>query len=146
MSENYIGFADSDKFLEAIDRTKPVNLSMTRRSGHGDRRFGISIDQLVLTVSQAQPDEILYFECTPFRWQSVAGRPMLQDEDKPARLASESLRAAEKYLTDHGVIWREALLAMPSNYTTMHGEATFLHWNKEAESYEQADAELTAGS
>src|SRR5512138_3413411 len=136
MKQNYIGFADSDKFIEAVDVMRPVNLNVGRRSGRPDRKFGILPQSIELTISQVQGDEVLYFECTTGRWQALNGRPMMQDEDAPRRWASSAFAAAAQYLADHQFTFREALLAMPANYVKMHGEATFLRWNKETESYE----------
>ncbi len=136
MKQNYIGFADSDKFIEAVDHSRPVNLNVGRQSGRPDRKFGILPQSLVLTISQVQGDEVLYFECTTGRWNSINGSPMMQDEEAPRRWAVSAFEAAVQYLKEHDITFREALLAMPISLMKMHGDATFLHWNEQSKLYE----------
>lgn len=135
MKQNFIGFADSDKFLAAINRGLPVNLNVGRKFGRPDKRFGVSIDSTVLTMSQVQGNEVLYFEHVTHRYQVVHGQILELDREKPHRLAEQVLEAAKQYLNDHGVTWREALLSMPSSYITLDGVATFLVYEKESDSY-----------
>ncbi len=135
MTLKYVGFADSDKFIEAVDRKRPVNLNVGRQNGKPDRRFGILPMTLLLTISQVQGDEVLYFECAAYHWRSLNGEPMLQDTDLPRRLAVEVYDLAAKHLKDHDISFREALLAMPTNYLKMHGAAMFLQWDEARQSY-----------
>ncbi len=140
----FIGFADSDKFIEAIDRVRPVNLMIGRKSGKPDKQFGLSIDSSLLIISQIQGDEALYFECVTYRWRVLNGESMDLDQDKPQRLADQAYEAAKHYLDIHGIQYREAMLAMPASYIKMEGQATFLHWDKDSESYSYRAVELTA--
>ena len=141
MTLKFIGFADSDKFIEAVDRSRPVDLTIGRKSGKPDKRFGIAGDSSVLTMSQVQGDEALYFECITYRWTVSNGQSFEIDQDKPRRLADQAFEAAKRYLTDHNIKYREALLAMPISYVKMNGEPTFLKWDKASESYLYYSAE-----
>ncbi len=131
MSQQFIGFADSDKFLGAIDPTKPINLNVSRKYGKPDHRFGISVDSTVITMSQVRGNEVLYFEHATHRFQVANGHVMDLDEEKHIRLGTEVQAAAELYLTDHCLTWRDALLSMPRTYTHLDGVATFLTYDKE---------------
>jgi hypothetical protein len=141
MKSHFIGFADSDKFLAAIDRERPVNLNVGRKFGRPDRRFGISVDSTVITLSQVRGNEVLYFEHVTHRYQTTGGQVLDLDEKKHVRLAKQVHKAAEQYLQDRGVSWRDALLSMPRNYMTLDGVATFLRYDKETESYHYRKAE-----
>jgi hypothetical protein len=131
MKQNFIGFADSDKFLSAIDKSRPVNLMVGRKNGRADRKYGMAIDCTVLTMSQAKDGEVLYFEYVAHKYQTLHGEIFNCDKERPARLGEQVMKAAGQYLDDHGIAWREALLSMPMNYITMNGEPTFLKWDKE---------------
>lgn len=133
--KHYIGFADSEKFLEAVERERQINLDVSRKAGRPDRRFGIAVDCTVLTLSQVQGDEVLYFQHVTHRYQTNGGQVMDLDETKHVRLARQVLEITQEYLNEQGVSWRQALLAMPRNYTTLDGDATFLRYDKESQSY-----------
>lgn len=132
MSQQFIGFADSDKFLAAIDRSRPVNLNVGRKFGRPDKRFGLAVDSTVLTLSQVQGNEVLYFEHVTHRYNVANGHVMDLDEEKHIRLADQVLEAAKQYLQEQGVTWRDALLSMPRNYMTLDGVPTFLQYDKES--------------
>jgi hypothetical protein len=141
MKQNYIGFADSDKFLAAVDRSRSINLNVGRKFGRPDRRFGVAIDSTVITMSQVQGDEVLYFEHVTNRYQTIGGRVMDMDEGKHVRLAEQVQEIAKQYLTDRGVTWRDALLSMPRSYITLDGESTFLKYDKTSDSFLYRKAE-----
>ncbi len=131
MNQQFIGFADSDKFLAAVDPAKPINLNVGHKCGQPDRRFGISVDSTVITMSQVYGNEVLYFEHVTHRYQVANGYVMDLDERKHIRLGEEVQAAAEMYLKDHGLNWRDALLSMPRDYMTLDGVATFLAYDKD---------------
>ncbi len=141
MKQNFIGFADSDKFLAAIDRSRPINLNISRKPGRPNGRFGIAVDSTVLRMSQVLENEVLYFEQITNRYQVVGGRVLDADENRHVRLAEQVDEIAQQYLTDHGVTWREALLSMPRSYTTLNGSAPFLQYDKESDSFSYRKAE-----
>lgn len=85
----------------------------------------------MLTMSQVYGSEVLYFEQVTHSYNVVNGHVMDLDEEKHIRLAAEVQAAAELYLTDHCLTWRDALLSMPRNYMTLNGVATFLSYEKE---------------
>jgi hypothetical protein len=135
MKQNFIGFADSDKFLAAVDSARPINLNVGRKFGKPDRRFGISVDSTVLTMSQVLGDEVLYFEHITHRYQVANGHILDHDEKKHIRLSAQVEEIAKQYLIDHALTWREALLSMPRTYITLNGHPTFLTWDKENECF-----------
>jgi hypothetical protein len=135
MKQQYIGFPDSEKFIQAIDRTKPVNLFVGQKNGRPDKRFGIAVDSTILTLSQVQGDEVLYFNDITHRWHSNDGLVMDIDEDRPRRLAKMVFDIARKWLTANDIQFREALLAMPVNYIMLEGKSTFLKYDKPSDSF-----------
>jgi hypothetical protein len=141
MKQQFIGFADSNKFLEAIDRSKPVNLFVGQKSGRPDRKFGIAVDATILTMSQVSGDEVLYFNDITHRWQSHGGHVFEADENRPHRLALKVMELTKRWLDDNQVQYREALLSMPTNYITLEGKATFLKYRKDGDTFEYVPAE-----
>lgn len=141
MKQQFIGFADSAKFLEAIDRSKPVNLFVGKKSGRPDRKFGVSVDSTILTISQVRDNEVLYFNDATHRWQSVGGHPMERDEGRPYRLSMQVLEHAKHWLDDNQVQYREAMLSMPKNYIQLEGRSTFLKYNKTDDAFEYVPME-----
>lgn len=131
----FVGFANSEKFLAAVDRTRPINLSVARRHGKADRRFGMRIDATVLTMSQVQGSEVIYFEHATHRYSVLNGEIFEKDKDRPHRLAEQVREFAERYLTESGVTWRDAMVSMPVNFVTLDGDAVFLKWDQRQESY-----------
>ena len=141
MKQNYIGFSDSDQFLAAVNKLKPINLNVGRKNGKPGK-YGMAIDMTVVCLSQAQGDEVLYFQHATHKYQTLRGEIFDGDQEKPARLAEQVLAAAKQYLIDHGFIFREALLSMPINYITMDGDATFLKYSsEEGYSYKEVNSQ-----
>lgn len=141
MKQQFVGFADSDKFLSACDRSRPINLAVTRKGGKPDRRFGMAVDSTVVTLSQVNDVEVLYFEHVTHRYHVAHGQVFERDETKHQRLAGQVDQAARQYLQDHGFAARDAMLSMPRNYTSLDGLATFLKYDKETESYSYQKAD-----
>lgn len=141
-SNIFIGFASSDKFIDAIDHKRPVNLSVHRKFGK-PMKYGISIDNTILIMSQVVDGEVLYFQMTCHRYQTMQGQPLMSDRDpsKVSRISDQVKSFAERYLDDHGLSWREACVSMPANYITLDGEATFLKWDKPADGYLYVDGD-----
>jgi len=136
MKQNYIGFTDSDAFLAAIDRTRPVNLSVSHRAGRADAKLGIAVDTTSVTFSQGNADEVLYFQHVTQRYQVIGGQVMDADDDRPRRLAAQVLEVAKEYLRANDIKFRPALLSMPKNYVALDGHATFLRYYKETDSFQ----------
>ncbi len=137
----FIGFSDSDKFLAAIDPSKPINLNISRKHGRPDKRFGIAVDSTVLTLSQVQGNEALYFAHATHRYQVMNGEVFGLDKDAPKHMADQVQKAVEEYLRRHNITWREALLAMPVNLVTLDGEPTFLKYDIHNHSYSYREPE-----
>jgi len=135
----FIGFANSDKFIDAIDHKRPVNLSVHRKFGKPGK-YGISIDSTILEMSQVVDGEVLYIQKTCHRYQCLQGSPMERDGGRIERISTQVKNLAERYLDDYGLSWREAYVSMPANYVTLDGEATFLKWDKPADGYLYVDA------
>ena len=136
MTQSFVGFADSDKFLAALDPSRPVNLNINRQHGKADKRYGLAVDSTVLIMSQVRGCEVLYFEHVVHRYQVMNGQYFVEAEKEEAmRLADQVRKATEEYLSRHNITWRDALLSMPMNYTKLDGEPTFLKWDKETEAY-----------
>jgi len=133
-NNHFVGFSTTNDFLQAIDHNKPVNLSVTKKFGERNT-YGMSLDQTILTVSQASADEVLYFEQRVHRYQSIHGNPFSCDTKKVNRIAETVRELAIRWLEENGLKWRAAMLAMPSDYLTLDGVAEFLEYNKEEENY-----------
>lgn len=136
MKQIFVGFADSDKFLAAVDKNLPVNLSISRKHGKPDRRFGMAIDSTVLNMSQAQPNEVIYFQHVVHKYQVLHGEIFGRDTGKVGRLAEQVRVLTEQYLTERGISWRDAMVSAPVNYVMLDGEPTFLKWDKESDSFQ----------
>jgi len=133
VNTNFVGFPTPGQFLANIDLSRPVNVMVTRKHGPSGE-LGIALDSTVLTFSQAGQHETVYFECTVNRYQVYQGKVM-DPSQKVEEIADQVDRHAKQYLTDHEIIWREALLSMPENYHTLNGSPEFLKWDKENKCY-----------
>lgn len=135
MKNSFVGFGNSDKFIDAIDRERPINLSISCRRGKPDRRYGMAIDATVLTMSQAQENETVYFETAVHKYRTLNGEYFGTDKEKVSRVARQVQEAVEKYLGEFGVTWRDAMLSMPLSYVKLEGDPTFLKWDNEGETF-----------
>ncbi len=128
----FVGFSDSDAFLKAIDVSRSINLNISTRHGRQDKKFGMAQDSSVLTMSQVQGDEVIYFEFAFHRYAVLMGKPFDIEEQRIIQLSDQVRYAVEQYLIKHDLTWRSALVSMPLNCIRLEGEPTFLKYDKDA--------------
>jgi hypothetical protein len=139
MNKQFIGFGTLEKFLKAIDLTKPVNADSIVIPGKSGVS-GIALNEQAIIVSQANQDEILYCNIIISRYQSLAGSslPLSPSEERIYQERAESAwQIVKQVMEEAGAKVREALLATPQNLRTLDGSADCLKYNKTTGLYER---------
>jgi len=139
MNKPFVGFGIAENFLKAIDPTKPVNADSILHAGKGGK-YGICLVTEAIVLSQVNNDEVLYCYIPVGHFQSLDGRTELGGDRNRDRALS-AWEITTKWLDDHGVKYREAMLAMPKTYQMMSGHCEFMRYDKETDSYKMVEAQ-----
>ena len=144
MKPQYIGFGNSQKFMEAIDPARPVNVFVGRMFGNPDRKYGLATDSIALLMTQVRELEVLYLYDIVLRFRVQNGHILERDEERPMRLATQVFDLARQWLKDHDIPSRDAMLSMPTNLIILEGNSLFMQFNKESDAFDYQPDKVAA--
>lgn len=117
----FIGYNTVDRWLSAIDVSRPVYASMITEPGEV-AQHGLRTDLVVMMLAQPEGDIVHYYRAPVVQLRYVDDQPFDIDHRSKLKAVKDVWEKTRGWLQDHGLDYREAVIAAPKDLRFLNGE------------------------
>lgn len=131
--QHFFGYGQLEKWLEAIDRSRPVYVIDSEEQAAVNGELGMSYHNLMILCSQPDGEgNVHYCRIIVGRVKRVHGELWSEQSKALVRHAEEASGIVHGWLAERNLTIREAAVDLPTGRQHMDGAAGFLKYSKDA--------------